>query len=237
MNPINCLIVDDEVMAHQVLKSHLAKLERAKLVGNCYTGTEAYNFLLHNPVDVVFLDINMPELNGLDLIRSLPNPPAVVLTTAYSEFALESYDLNVVDYLLKPIGFPRFLLAFNKVLARLSNPAPVPDVPTHRTVKADGMPHHIALADLLYVEGLGNYVKLHLPGRMLVVLETMQHWEDTLPTQQFCRIHKSFLVNLARIDRVEAEVLWLKTGQSLPLGRKYAALLADRLRRITAVSP
>ncbi|HLK97409.1 MAG TPA: LytTR family DNA-binding domain-containing protein, partial [Hymenobacter sp.] len=148
---------------------------------------------------------------------------------AYTKFALESYELDVVDYLLKPIGFPRFLSAFNKVLTRAAvAPAP-PTAPSHITVKAKGVPQQVALADLCYLEGKGNYVRLHVAGSKLVVLQTMRQWEASLPAAQFCRVHKSFIINLHHVARLGAEEVILTNGSHIPLGRKFAALLADRL--------
>ncbi|MBD2768530.1 response regulator transcription factor [Hymenobacter sp. BT664] len=227
---LNCLVVDDEAPAHEVMKSHLAKIEQAELVGQCYNGTEAYQFLQTRAVDVIFLDIDLPELNGVELLRSVPIRPAVVLTTAHTSFALEGYELGVVDYLLKPIGFPRFLSAFNKVLARVSGASALPAAPSHVTVRADGLPRQVALADLHYLEGKGNYVRLHLPESKLVVLQTMRQWEESLPAAQFCRAHKSFIVNLNHVARLEGDEVVLTNGSRIPLGRKFAALLADRLR-------
>lgn len=221
--PLTCLIVDDEVPAHQVIQSHLAKLPQFTLAGQCYTGLEAHQFLSQQPVDVVFLDIDMPELSGLELLRSLPLRPPVVLTTAYAQYALESYELSVVDYLLKPIAFPRFLQAAQKVLS-MGNGQSAPAAPMHLEVKVDGLLHRVATAELHYIEGWGNYAKLYVGGRMLLVLDTLQHWEQNLPKGQFCRIHKSFIVNLSAITRLTPDGLLLTTGACLPIGRRYAAL-------------
>jgi DNA-binding LytR/AlgR family response regulator len=227
---LKCLVVDDEAPAHEVIKSHLAKIGQAELVGQCYNGAEAYHFFHTRAVDVVFLDVDLPELSGLELLRSVPIRPAVVLTTAHTKFALESYELDVVDYLLKPIGFPRFLSAFNKVLARTAAAPASPAAPSHLTVKANGVPRQVALADLRYLESKGNYVRLHLAGSKLVVLQTMRQWEASLPAAQFCRIHKSFMVNLNHVAQLGADEVILTNGARIPLGRKFAALLADRLR-------
>lgn len=224
---LSCLIVDDEAPAHQVIKSHMGKLTQFEVVGQCYTGLEAYQFLEKQPVDVLFLDIDMPELTGPELLRSLKTRPAVVFTTAYAEFGVESYELNVIDYLLKPIRFERFLQAVRKLVTHFSH-KPDPMVPTHISVKADGMMHRILLSDIQYVEGLGNYVKMYIDTRPLLVLETMQNAEQRLSVGPFCRIHKSFIVNLGHISRLLPGETLLKNGIRLPIGRRYAALLESR---------
>ncbi|TDB62800.1 LytR/AlgR family response regulator transcription factor [Arundinibacter roseus] len=224
---LSCLIVDDEAPAHQVIKSHIGKLNRFEIAAHCYTGLEAYQFLEKQPVDVLFLDIDMPELTGPELLRSLKIRPAVVFTTAYAEFGVESYELNVIDYLLKPIRFERFLQAAHKLATHFSH-KPDPIVPTHISVKADGMTHRVLLSDIQYVEGLGNYLKIYIDTRPLIVLETMQNAEQRLSVGPFCRIHKSFIVNLGHISRILPGEILLNTGTRLPIGRRYAALLESR---------
>jgi DNA-binding LytR/AlgR family response regulator len=230
VGPLKCLIVDDEALAHQVIKSHLAQIDSAILAGQCYNGAEAYNFLLKENIDLMFLDIHMPELNGLDLIKSLSNRPKVILTTAYSEYALESYELDVVDYLLKPIGFSRFLTAFNKVLRMEAPKAKNGNVLGFKDIKANGMPLRFYYSELEYLEGMGNYVKLYLTGRMVLVPGRMQEWEEDLANGEFCRVHKSFIVNMRKVIQVIHYEVTTSSGVKLPIGRKYKALLHDRLR-------
>lgn len=233
IKPLKCLIVDDEAMAHEVIKSHLSQIERATLVGQCYNGAEAYNLILNREIDVVFLDINMPELTGLDLLKSISKRPKVILTTAYSEYALESYDLEVVDYLLKPIGFARFLKAFNKVINLDSTVINNDKSATFIEVKADSIPHKVLFSELKYIEGLGNYVKLHLTEKMLMVQGTMYAWEEQhLPKDIFCRVHKSFIVNMGMVKELSHASIVLTSGKKIPLGRQYKALLQDRLKHL-----
>lgn len=232
--PLKCLIVDDEAMAHEVIKSHLSQIESALVVGQCFTGTAAYNFILHEEVDIVFLDINMPELTGLELLKSLIQRPKVILTTAYSSYALESYDWDVVDYLLKPIGFARFLQAFNKVNRLFSTEGNNEHCPEFIDIKFQGLPFRVNFSNLEYVEGLGNYVKLYLPEKMLLVKGKMHLWElQTLPRSIFCRVHKSFIVNLAMVSGLSNTRVILSSGKQLPLGRQYKALLQERLNDLS----
>lgn len=230
--PLKCLIIDDEALAHEVIKSHLSQIERATLVGHCYNGVEAYNYLQEHPIDLIFLDIHMPELNGLDLMRSLSNRPKVILTTAYSEYALESYDLDVVDYLLKPIGFVRFLKALNKVVMLDPNEKNN-KLPASIKVTSGNMPYEVLFSELKYIEGWGNYVKLHMTERMLLVQGTMSAWEDQyLPKEIFCRVHKSFIVNIKMVKEVSNASFVVSSDKKIPLGRQYKALLQDRLKHM-----
>jgi two-component system LytT family response regulator len=227
---IKCLIVDDEAMAHEVIKSHLAQIDRAKLIGQCYTGSEAYNFIQNETIDVMFLDIKMPELTGLELLKSLNKHPKVILTTAYSEFALESYDLEVVDYLLKPIEFARFLKAFNKIVTNDSSKSNTVKPLLFIDIKIQGIPHRVFFSHLEYVEALGNYLKLHLSDKLLFFQGTMHSWEkENLPKDIFCRVHKSFIVNLTLVTEISHNVLKLCSGKKIPIGRQYKALIQDRL--------
>lgn len=235
--PLRVLIVDDEPLAHDVLKAYVARVAHLQLVGQCYTALEALTFLHQNPVDVLLLDLNMPEMTGLELLRALPRPPHTILTTAYSEFALESYDFGVVDYLLKPVSLPRFL----KAVAKLPAAAPVAAVsPASGLVAAlvapavlllrDGTTMHRVLpADIRWLEAYGNYVKVQTATGRLVVTDTFRHLLSQLPAVDFMQVHKSYAVPLRLVERLEGNVLTI-VGQELPLG---AAFRQEFLRRWT----
>ena len=231
-----CLIVDDEPPAHKVLENYISKLSFLELVGNCYDAMEAVSVLHTQPVDLIFLDINMPEISGLEMLKTLENAPAVILTTAYSEFALESYEYGVVDYLLKPIRFDRFLKAVNRV-GELHKPppaapaAPAPVVPPKETsffVKVDGIQHQVHFDELLFVEAFGNFVKLHLADQRLVVADTLRNMELQLENQGFLRIHKSWLVNLRKVDRQQGNRLFIGETE-LPIGNSYKQIVLNEL--------
>lgn len=227
--PLKCLIVDDEALAHEVIKNYLSQMDKAVLIGQCYSGSEAFNFILNKHVDLVFLDINMPEINGLDLIKGLNNPPKIIFTTAYADYALVGYELDVIDYLLKPISFPRFLKAFNKALNARATPAPEPHFVD---IKLQGCTERILFSELAYVESMGNYVKLFLSSRTLIIPGTLRAWNDqTLPKSTFCRVHKSFIVNIAHLSSLTDSAALLNNGKKIPLGRQYKEIIQEKLKQ------
>lgn len=221
-----CLIVDDEAPAHKVLHSHINKSDFFEIVGDCYDGKEALDFLSKNKVDVVFLDIEMPRLTGLELLQCLPYPTIVILTTAYSNFGFEAYQNDVVDYMLKPISYPRFLKALNKVQALLVPKIEQPKEPVEIELKLDGIMKHIKIEDILYIEAVGNYIKIHFKlDKSILVTQTMKYISSLLPSSSFTRIHKSFIVQRSEIVEIKKTVLTLSNSVSLPIGRKYSVLL------------
>lgn len=232
--PLRCLLVDDEAAAHYVLQHYIAQVERLELVSSCYHALEAINFLHRHPVDLLFLDVNMPQMSGLQLLETLRHPPRVILTTAYSEFALQSYNYNVVDYLLKPIEFARFLKAVDKVVVAQSAEEPPrvalpPPTSTSIVVKVDGDWIRLAFQELLYSQSWGNYVKLFTSQQVYLTPLTMTELEQRLPSNQFMRIHKSYLVSLEYIRHVGGnEVVVGETR--LPIGPTYRRELVERLR-------
>ncbi|MGQ3013253.1 MAG: LytR/AlgR family response regulator transcription factor [Flavobacteriales bacterium] len=231
-----CLIVDDESAAHYVLTSYIERIERLELAGQCYNVLEAINFLHQNPVDLLFLDINMPELSGFDLLKTLTNPPKVIITTAYSEFALESYEYWVIDYLLKPIEFPRFLKSIDRFLITLpadtdpeAFPAAQPDPDLPFMVKVDGEQVRIHPDELLYAQSLGNYVKLITTRQTFLATITTTELEHRLPSARFMRIHKSYIVALDKVTR-SGNGFVIVGETELPVGITYRRELAERLR-------
>ncbi|WP_080240471.1 LytR/AlgR family response regulator transcription factor [Spirosoma rigui] len=233
-NLLRCLLIDDEVAAHYVLQHYIEQVDRLTLVGSCYHALEAINFLHRQPVDLLFLDINMPQINGFQMLETLTHPPKVILTTAHSEFALESYNYNVVDYLLKPIEFARFLKSVDKVVAAHTEEktqlGSLPVLtPASFLIKVDGDWVRLAYDDLLYGQSWGNYVKLFTTQQVYLTALTMTELEQRLPGDQFIRIHKSYLVSLDKIRRLSGnEVL---VGEAvLPVGLTYRRELVERLR-------
>ncbi len=221
-----CLVVDDEAPAHKVLHSHISKSDFLEIVGDCYDGKEALDFLTKNKVDVVFLDIEMPRLTGLELLQCLPYPTIVILTTAYSNFGFEAYQNDVVDYMLKPISYPRFLKALNKVQALLVPKIIQTKDPVEIELKLDGIMKQIKLDDILYIEAVGNYIKIHFKHeKAILVTQTMKYISSLLPSTSFTRIHKSYIVHRSEIKEIKKTVLTLSNSISLPIGRKYSVLL------------
>lgn len=232
--PLRVLIVDDEPLAHEVLKAHVARVAHLHLAGHCYTALEALTFLHAHPVDVLLLDLNMPEMTGLELLRALPRPPHTILTTAYSEFALESYEYGVVDYLLKPVSLPRFLKAIARLptaagasAAPLAVPPPPVPAPTALLLRDGSTTHRVLPADIRWLEAYGNYVKVQTTAGRLVITDTFRHLLSQLPPADFMQVHKSYAVPLRLVERLEGNVLTV-AGQALPLG---AAFRQEFLRR------
>lgn len=224
---LNCIIVDDEPPAHKVLENYIRKIRSLKLIGNCYNAIEALNFLHENKVDILFLDINMPGLSGLEMLKTLQSPPIVILTTAYSEFALESYEFGVTDYLMKPIRFDRFLKAINRVIQLRSSSSAPPEAgentaqekETSVFIKVDGILRKVHFSDILYVESKGNYVRLHSSSERLLTADTLSNMTKRLGVG-FVRVHKSYVVNLEQITGLEGNRL-LIGAEKIPIGNSY----------------
>lgn len=223
-----CMIVDDEPAAHYVLANYIAKNPQLELVNYAYNAIEALNYLEQNTVDLMFLDIDMPEVTGIEMLGKIANPPRTILTTAYSEFALESYEYGVLDYLLKPIFYPRF----EKAVARFMENNAVITKPIEEkgiiTVKVDSELVDIDISTILYTQSYGNYVKIFTTRRSYVATITTNDLEKCLPTT-FMRAHKSHIVSLDKIDEVNKDHVLIK-GTPIPIGITYKRELAERLR-------
>ena len=228
--PKKCIIVDDEPAAHYVLANYIKQNPQLELVFEGYNGIEAMNYLRENKVDLMFLDINMPEISGMELLKILPAHPKTILTTAYSEFALESYDYGVIDYLLKPIYFPRFLKAIDRFFSTENAAVKEEDpAPNSISVKIDGHLIDIELDQLLYAQSFGNYVKLHTIKRTYLASITTTELEKCLPEKNFMRIHKSYIVALDKIEAAEKDFVLIKK-EKLPIGITYKRELTDRMK-------
>lgn len=229
--PKKCIIVDDEPAAHYVLANYIKQNPQLELMFQAYNGIEAMDYLRENKVDLMFLDINMPEISGMELLKIIPNHPKTILTTAYSEFALESYDYGVIDYLLKPIYFPRFLKAVERFFAiEIIKAEPEEAVVNFISVKIDGYLTDIELDQLLYAQSFGNYVKLHTVKKTYLASITTSELEKCLPEKNFMRIHKSYIVAIDKIDDADKDFVFIKK-EKLPIGITYRRELTDRLKR------
>jgi DNA-binding LytR/AlgR family response regulator len=218
------LIVDDEPLARKLVGSHASKIEGLELSGECGNAIEASNFLRTHTVDLIFLDIQMPEITGLQFINTLKNPPAIILTTAFREFAPEAFELDVVDYLLKPISFERLLKSVNKFFDRKANSS-VSSVSTENAemflhLKADRKTHKIPMQDVLYIESLDEYVKVYVKDKIIITRENISTLELKLSGNHFVRIHRSFIVSTKAITSVSAEGVEI-TNKVLPFGRAF----------------
>ena len=226
-----CIIVDDEPAAHYVLANYIKQNPQLELVFQGYNGIEAMNYLRENTVDLMFLDINMPEISGMELLKILPTHPKTILTTAYSEFALESYDYGVIDYLLKPIYFPRFLKAIDRFFATENGKQKAEEAINSVNVKVDGYLMNIELDQLLFAQSFGNYVKLHTTKRTYLASITTTEFEKCLPEKSFMRIHKSYIVALDKIEVTEKDFVIIK-NERIPIGITYKRELTDRLKKV-----
>ena len=223
---LQCLIVEDEPLARNLLKDYVAKVPDLHLVDACASPLAALEILRREHVDILFLDIQMPEITGISLLKTLQKKPFVILTTAYSQYALEGYELDVVDYLLKPVTFERFLKAVDKVNQRVQTPVRHPQENIQRShddfvfVKDGTKLVKINFADILYVEGLKDYVAIHTKSQKVVTLQRLKSMEEQLPSDRFIRIHHSFIVAVQAIDAVhKGEV---KIGNALlPVSESY----------------
>jgi len=218
---MKCLILDDEPLAVDILRNYIRKVPGLECVGAFRRPLKALEFLQKNDVDLVFLDVQMPDLSGLQFLRSLTDPPLVVFTTAYSRYAAESYDYGAVDYLLKPIEFDRFLKAVQKARALASPTAKKAPAPGKSVLIKSGTKfYRTRWADIRYVKGAGNYVAFVTKDREILSLMTMQSAADLLPGTIFVRIHKSFIVNIQHLDVVEEDEVRIGEDR-IPIGDAY----------------
>lgn len=223
---IRCLIIDDEELAIDVLENYISKIENLELIEKCKNAVDAYNFLQKNQIDLIFLDIQMPVLSGIEFLKNISNPPKVIFTTAFSEYAVEGFELNAVDYLLKPISFERFLKAINKVQPNLSsNNIHLTEFQSNYDetfiyLKEDKIMVKVMLKDILFVESLKNYVKVKTISKDIISYNTITSMEEKLPLNKFMRVHRSYIV---AIDKIEAfsnnDIIIGK--KEIPIGRNY----------------
>jgi two-component system, LytTR family, response regulator LytT len=218
-----CVIVDDEPLARKLIRSHVSKIEGLEVTAECSDAIEGSNFLRNHRVDLIFLDIQMPEIDGLQFVGTLKDPPAVIFTTAFRDFALEAFELDVIDYLLKPISFERFMKAVNKFFERKANSSSklieLADV-AFIYLKADRKIHKIAIDDITYIESMDEYVKVHLQTKVLVTRESISSLQNKLGANSFVRIHRSFIIATKFISSVSSDGVEIR-GKLLPFGRAY----------------
>lgn len=226
-NKIQCLIVDDEPPAVDVLQKYIESVPGLTLTGACFNAVEALSVLQQKNVDLVFLDIQMPQLLGTDFIRTLKNPPKVIFTTAYRKYAVEGFELDAVDYLLKPVSFERFIKAVNKVMQTQVQPAGDPVELSDGSkdgsfiyFRADRKMVKVFLKDILYVESLKDYIKVITSSRQIITKQSISSLESMLPPNQFVRIHRSYLVAISKIDSFTADDIEIQKKE-IPIGRMY----------------
>lgn len=236
---INCIAVDDEPLALEKIKGYIRKIDYLELM-ECFTnGIEAMNFMRQNPVDLVFLDIQMEELTGIQMLEVMKQKPKVILTTAYDEYALKGYELDVSDYLLKPISFQRFLKSVEKVYAALekgslhSGALPAREAPRespdHIFVKSGTAMVRVDVDKILFVEGMKDYLRIWTPASRIMTLMSFKHLEGLLPEENFVRIHKSYLVALNKIESIERSRVRI-AGEFLPVGESYKKYFFEKIK-------
>jgi DNA-binding LytR/AlgR family response regulator len=229
---IDAVIVEDEFLAIKVLEQHAQQIPSLKIVKSFKNPTEALPFLEHHKVDLLFLDIQMPNLNGFELLAKLKNPPAVIFTTARHDYAVKAFELDVIDYLVKPVSFERFAKGFSKVSDHLDyikskelSPAP------HIIIKADQRLHKILLAEIIYLEGMGEYVKLFTRDGMFISYGALKDFLNQLPETEFIRVHKSFIISRNAISSYSSQSAELTNGKMIPIGRAFRQEFNTTMRR------
>ncbi len=213
---INCIIVDDEPLAATLLENHISRIDHLKLTGKAENALEAYKLLQHQPVDLMFLDIQMPHFNGIDFLKSLSQKPKTIFTTAYRDFAIEGFELEAVDYILKPITFERFFKAVERVLRNIND-----SKEDFILLKTEGMHRKLPLADIVYIEGQGNDIKITLSTQQYFIAKSkITDLEFTLASKGFIRIHRSFIINTMFVTAFNNHEIHLGIHQ-IPVGRSY----------------
>ena len=225
---IKCMVVDDEPLAIKVLKSYIDKVPFLDLSVETQSPFEAMEIIKEGAIDLVFLDIDMPELTGIELISSIDKRPSFIFVTAYREYAADAFDLDAMDYLLKPVSFPRFLKAVNK-FEKGNKQIDISSKSTQIQLRADRKTHQVSTDSILFIEGLKDYIKVHLEGGgMLLVKETMSSIEASLKSYQFIRCHKSYIIPVTRVAAFTSDFLEIH-GFEIPIGRSYKEQVAQRL--------
>jgi DNA-binding LytR/AlgR family response regulator len=219
---LNCLIIDDEPVARKGLEEHVQEIEFLNRVASCENALKASAYLAEHRIDLIYLDIQMPKVSGIDFLKALKNPPLTIFTTAFTEYALEGYSLDVIDYLVKPITFERFLKASQKALeffqlrARAINPGAIPS--DYFFVRCDSKFEKVFFREVSYVEALQNYAVIHIADRKLITYITLTSLENQLPKHQFLKVHKSFLISVAHIKSIEGNEIVMAHAR-IPISR------------------
>ena len=224
------LIVDDEPLAQEILVSYVGKFPEIQLIATCNNAIEAKEILNKEAVDLILLDIQMPKISGIEFLKTLDNPPMIILTTAFSDYALDAYALNVIDYLLKPISFERFAKAIKKALQQLAQETSTTVSADFIFVKADKKLIKVFFKDLLYIEGLKDYVILHVDNKRIVTLQTMKSLETKLPSAIFMRIHRSYIINIGNIDVLEGNSIHIG-NKMIPIGKNYKEMVLQIINK------
>lgn len=234
--PIKCLLVDDEPPARDILRRYIEDITTLEMAGECANALQAFTVLQKEPVDLMFLDVRMPRMNGNAFLKSLRHPPKVIFTTAYPEYALEGYELDVVDYLLKPVPFDRFLKAVNKAFPAGAAPEEKTEVAEKRKqafvyFRIDRKMKKVMLDDILYIESMKDYIKLFTSEGMLITKQSIGSVEEMLPGKQFARVHRSYIISLNNIKSFTAELIEIG-NTNIPIGKLYRSEAMKILQQV-----
>ncbi|WP_299903172.1 LytTR family DNA-binding domain-containing protein [uncultured Aquimarina sp.] len=242
MNPkIKCLIVDDEPLAREIIENYIARIDQLELVQSCANALEAFHSITNSDIDLIFLDIQMPNLTGIDFLQDIQPIPNVIFTTAYSDYAVDAFNLEAIDYLIKPIEFSRFLKAINKVLKLSKNDTTQTNTletnnsnilsdynTTFIYLKVEKQMQKIFLKDILYIESLKNYIKVKTLEREIIAYKSISHMEGILPTSKFLRVHRSFIIAIDHINSFSTSEIELRSLK-IPVGRNYKSKVKETL--------
>ncbi len=231
---MNCIIIEDEIPAQRILKNFIGKIPGLNLIDTFKAAIEANSFLSANTVDIVFLDINLPDLSGLDFIKTIKNPPAIIMTTAYPDYAVSSFELEtIVDYLVKPFSFERFLKAINKAKDRIETPKNNIEEQSEETIflNVDKTLHKLILNTIFYIESDRNYITVVTATQKLSYIDSLKNWTSKLPENQFIQVHKSFIINRKYVEKISGNTLYIKENK-IPIGRTYKQELLKQLKII-----
>ncbi len=229
---IKYLIIDDEYIAHDIIKDYCDLLPTMQLMKNCYDALEAFDYLSKHKVDLIFLDLNMPKLKGFDFLKTLNKSPKVIVTTAYKEYALEGYELNISDYLLKPFGFERFLKAVNKTFsqsASLATNAPINTISNRIFFQSNKKYIQVEIDKIQYLEASGNYTNIHTTEETISIRDKISNLVDILPKEEFLQVHKSFAVSPKHIKSIEGNQIFISVN-CIPIGKMYKMNIVQLLK-------
>ena len=225
---MKCIIVEDQLPAQRILKKYIEDIGGIELVGAFTDAIQVIDILDKQSIDLIFLDIHLPKMSGIDFLKTLKNPPQIILTTAFSDYAIESYELDVVDYLLKPFSFERFVKAVSKAKS-LKQPGASSSENSHEIFIKSGYEHiRIDLTEILFIKSDADYTEIHLINKKHLSSEPLKKWEEQLHHLQFIRVHKSFLVNTNKIEKLAGNQIHLEAGPVIPIGRAYKDSLAKK---------
>ena len=228
---MNCIIIEDEIPAQKILQNFISKVPHLNLLGTFKAAIEANSFLRNNSIDVVFLDVNLPDISGIDFIKTVKNPPSIIMTTAYPDYAVSSFELDtIVDYLVKPFSLERFLKAVNKLTVNVIEVSNLKvDDSNSIFVNVDKTHHKIVLDDIVYVASDRNYITLVTKSQKLSFIDSLKNWAEKLPKDTFIQVHKSFIINSKLVDKISGNEVFINQNR-IPIGRTYKQQLLKQLK-------